>query len=157
MVGKIKLYNRGNRLLMRMFKTAFLCSRNVPDELSTRIIDWAERIPVVGSCVMCGNHSQMEQAVFSVLLRREVPVILVLAETIEQNWGDEIENAIASNRLLMITHCDNTMHFSTFRSAADRNMVMLALADEIVVGYSRHGGNIDRQVSGMENVTFLGI
>ena len=65
-------------------KTDFLCSRITPEELQGQILDWANALSPEQDCVLCGNHSYMEQEVFKCLLQKQVPVIWALAESLPQ-------------------------------------------------------------------------
>lgn len=150
-----KLRKLGNESLLNRSKTAFLCSRIVPQAAETAILQWIDTLRPDADCVLCGNHSYMEHVVFDLLLKNKILTVLVLAETFPDTWSGAIVTALAENRLLVVTHCDESVHFVSGRSAFDRNKVMLSLADRVVVGYCTPGGNIDRQTAGLNNVTLL--
>lgn len=149
------IHQIGNMKLLSRHKTAFLCSRRVPDGAYVTIREWTDTLSAWEDCILCGNHSPMERQVFTWLLRRHIPVILVLAETFPEYWPSEMMEAFAEQRLLVVTHCDATVHRVSRQSAFDRNEVMLSIADDIVIGYASEGGNIDSQVSGRSNVRYL--
>lgn len=92
---------------------------------------------------------------FSSLLERKIPAILVLAEAMHEQWSEPVSEALGSGRLLIITHCGPEVHTVCARSAFDRNALMMALADEIVVGYCSKGGNLERGLAGYSNVRYL--
>lgn len=140
---------------MQRVKTAFLCSRNTPDGIEFLVGKWLLGLSAERDCVMCGNQSPMERAVFSVLLERKIPAILVLAEAMRSRWEDDISAALRENRLLIITHCDASVHSVTARSAFDRNVLMLSLAQNTVVGYCKKGGKLERALAGFDNVEYL--
>ena len=150
-----KIHQTGNMKLLSMHKTAFLCSRRVPDGAYLAIREWVESLSPAGNCILCGDHSPMERQVFGWLLRKRVPVILVLAETFPMQWPPEVEQAIGEGRMLVVTHCEETVHRVTRQSAFDRNELLLSMADDVVVGYARQGGNIESQVAGRSNVRCL--
>ena len=145
----------GNLKLMTKHKTAFLCSRRVPDGAYALMCDWVDGLTVGEACVICGNHSPVEQSVCARLLRRRIPLILALAETFPLVWPEEMEAAFREQRLLAVTLCRENVHRVTARSAFDRNELMLSLADDVVVGYCAAGGNVESQVSGLGNVNYL--
>jgi hypothetical protein len=150
--GNPIIYCIGNeQLLNHPCKTAFLCSRRVPEAYTTMILRWANQLSAESDCVICGNHSPMERAVFKVLLRRRIPTVLALAETFTERSSD-IEAALSQQTLLIVTHCEPSIHFATGRSAYDRNLLMIRLAQQIVVGYCTPNGNIEKQVFGRPNV-----
>lgn len=149
------LSRRGNEALMQRTKTAFICSRKTPDGLEYLVGKWLLGLKPEADCVMCGNQSPMERAVFTTLLQRKIPVILALAEAMPSRFGADIENALLEERLLVITHCEPSVHNVTARSAFDRNILMLSLAQKIVVGYCSKGGNLERALAGFDNVEYL--
>lgn len=149
------LYQSGNSSLLFRKKTAFLCSRQIPEGKREAISNWISGLSPEKDCIICGNHSQMEQMVFNELLDKMVPVILVLAEGMKNEWNEKIASALKSERLLIITSCNETVHRVNYQSAYDRNNLILSLADQIVVGYCAPRGNIDKQIAGKANITFL--
>lgn len=149
------IHQMGNMKLLSRRKTAFFCSRRVPDGAYVTIREWTDTLSAGEDCILCSNHSPMERQVFTWLLRRHIPVILVLAETLPERWPPEMAEAFAEQRLLVVTHCDATVHRVSRQSAFDRNELMLSMADEIVVGYASEGGNIESQVAGRSNVRHL--
>lgn len=149
------LYQSGKSCLLFQEKTAFLCSRQIPDNKIEAISNWISNLSPEKDCIICGNHSQMEQMVFNKLLDKMVPVILVLAEGMRNEWNEKITAALNSERLLIITNCNENVHRVSYQSAYDRNNLILSLADQIIVGYCTPKGNIDKQIAGKTNVTFL--
>lgn len=149
------IHQTGNLKLLSRRKTAFLCSRRVPDGAYVTIREWTDALSAWEDCILCGNHSPMEQQVFTWLLRRRIPVILVLAETLPERWPAEVMDAFAEQRLLVVTHCDATVHRVSRQSAFDRNEMMFSMADDVVVGYAVEGGNIEAQVHNRSNVRYL--
>lgn len=145
----------GNENIMQLRKTAFFCSRKEPSGLQTAVDRWIATLQQDKACVMCGDQSPMEKHVFSSLLERKIPVILVLAEAMHEQWSEPVSAALGSGQLLIITHCGPEVHTVCARSAFDRNALMMALADEIVVGYCSKGGNLERGLAGYSNVRYL--
>lgn len=146
---------RGNETLLERTKTAFICSRNTPEKLEYLVGKWILGLKPETDCIMCGNQSPMEKAVFTTLLQRKIPVILALAEAMPDRFGADVEEALREERLLVVTHCDASVHFVTARSAFDRNILMLSMSQKIVVGYCTKGGNLERALAGFENVEYL--
>ena len=145
----------GNETLMQREKTAFLCSRKTPDGLEYLVGKWILGLDEGRDCIMCGNQSAMERAVFTTLLQRRIPTILCLAEAMPSRWGDDVREALAAGRLLVVTHCDASVHSVTARSAFDRNVLMMSLAQKIVVGCCTKGGKLERALAGFDNVEYL--
>lgn len=145
----------GNENIMRLRKTAFFCSRKEPAGVQTAVDRWIGCLQSDKVCVMCGDQSPMEKHVFSSLLERKIPAILVLAEAMHEQWSEPVSEALGSGLLLIITHCGPEVHTVCAKSAFDRNALMMALADEIVVGYCSKGGNLERGLAGYSNVKYL--
>lgn len=145
----------GNENIMQLRKMAFFCSRKEPSGLQAAVDRWIATLQPDKVCVMCGDQSPMEKHVFSSLLERKIPAILVLAEAMHEQWSEPVSEALGSGRLLIITHCGPEVHTVCARSAFDRNALMMALADEIIVGYCSKGGNLERGLAGYNNVRYL--
>lgn len=145
----------GNEALLELDKTAFLSSRKTPKILIPILEEWIKRLSADDGCMICGNHSYAEKKAFSLLLHHKLPVILVLAESIKDVWDDDVKAALDAGRLLVVTHCDAGVNRVSSRSAFDRNMLMLSLADSVVVGYCEKGGNLERALTGFDNVTCI--
>lgn len=62
-----KLYKSGNGKLLTLYKTAFLCSRQVPEPSYKAVLQWVYKLSPVRDCVLCGNHSYAEQKMFTQL------------------------------------------------------------------------------------------
>lgn len=149
------LSKTGNEAFLSCHKTAFLCSRKTPEALTSVLERWVGGLSADSGCVMCGDQSPMEKLVFSLLLKKGIPAILVLAEAMPDRWDEDISDALAEGRLLVMTHCGPEVHRVCAKSAFDRNMLMLSVADETVVGYCTRGGNLERVLAGFDNVTYL--
>lgn len=136
-------------------KTAFLCSRRTPDGVAQAIEAWLRSLNVDTDCIVCGNQSDMERRVLSWLLRRGMPTILVLAQAMPEAFGADLQTAMQAGRLLVISHCDASVHWADARTARDRNLLMLGMANEVVVGFCTKGGNLWRQLTNIPNVRVL--
>ncbi|MEF2620670.1 MAG: hypothetical protein U0M48_00795, partial [Xylanibacter rarus] len=145
----------GNENIMQLRKIAFFCSRKEPFGLQAAVDRWIATLQPDKVCVMCGDQSPMEKHVFSSLLERKITAILVLAEAMHEQWSEPVSEALGSGRLLIITHCGLEVHTVCARSAFDRNALMMALADEIIVGYCSKGGNLERGLAGYSSVRYL--
>ncbi|MCY7310140.1 MAG: hypothetical protein LH619_05120, partial [Chitinophagaceae bacterium] len=59
----MKAASLGNIELVKLHKTAFLCSRKVPASIVLKCYDWAIEQREKGNCIMSGFHSQLEKDV----------------------------------------------------------------------------------------------
>ncbi len=91
----------GNKELLKLPKTAFLCSQKVPAEIVLKSYDWAKQQRTEGNCIVCGNQSQIEKDVIEILLRGTQPIIIIIARNMKKRWQPEIQQALQENRLLI--------------------------------------------------------
>lgn len=76
---KKNISSLGDMELLKLRKTAFLCSRRIPASVVLKCYDWAIEQRESGNCVISGFHSILEKDVFHYLLAGTQPVIMVLA------------------------------------------------------------------------------
>ena len=69
---------RGNKKILNLHKTAFLCSRKVPANIILKSYDWAIKQRDKGMCIISGFHSKIEKDVFHYLIKGDQPIIMVL-------------------------------------------------------------------------------
>jgi len=136
----------GNKEILKQHKIAFLCSRRCPAHIILKSYDWAIEQREKGNCIISGFHSQIEKDVFHYLLKGKQPIILALARGIKKRFEPEIEEAIAENRLLIITPFNENVKRITVDTATKRNELMVETADEIFIAYASMGGNLDQLI-----------
>lgn len=145
-MGLIIVGKQGNNKLLKLHKTAFLCSRQVSPSIILKCYDWAIEQRNAGKCVISGFHSQIEKDVFTYLLKGKQPLIIALARGIKQRIEDELKKPLENNRLLIITPFKNNIKRASEETCRIRNKMMMELADEIVIGYARPGGMLEKLV-----------
>lgn len=136
----------GNTELLKLHKTAFLCSRNVSASVVLKCYDWAIQQRDAGHCVISGFHSQLEKDVLHFLLKGTQPIILVLARGMKKRLEPELEKALAQNRLLIISPFEKDIIRVTEKTAQIRNSFMLELADNITVGFVSKDGMLEELI-----------
>jgi hypothetical protein len=67
----------GNNEILKLSKTAFLCSRQAPAGVVLKCYDWAIAQREAGHCIISAFHSQLEKDVLHYLLKGNQPVTLV--------------------------------------------------------------------------------
>ena len=100
---EIKEYN-GNIKLLKLPKTAFLCSRKVPATVVLKCYDWAIEQREKGNCIISGFQSQIEKDILHYLLKGQQPIIIALARGIKQKPEPDFQHAIDKGRLFGLTH-----------------------------------------------------
>ncbi|MCG9911806.1 MAG: hypothetical protein MH137_10945 [Flavobacteriales bacterium] len=140
----------GNKELLTLHKTAFLCSRQVPASVVLKCYDWAIEQREKGNCVISGFHSQIEKDVLHYLLKGKQPIILALARGLKEKLEPEFEKPIEQGRLLIITPFDKSIKRVRSQSAQTRNQLMTTLADQITIGYASPGGQLEELLKGIK-------
>ncbi|MBN1950927.1 MAG: hypothetical protein JW801_06965 [Bacteroidales bacterium] len=146
----MELICKGNTDLLKLPKTAFLCSRKVPASVVLKCYDWAIEQREKGNCVISGFHSQIEKDVLHYLLKGKQPIILALARGLKVKIEPEFEKPINEERLLIITPFDEKVKRVTEETAQKRNELMISLADQITIGFASEGGKLDELIKGIE-------
>jgi predicted Rossmann fold nucleotide-binding protein DprA/Smf involved in DNA uptake len=136
----------GNTELLKLKKTAFLCSRKAPASVVLKCYDWAIEQREKGNCVISGFHSQLEQDVLHYLLKGKQPIILALARGLKDKLEPEFEKPIAEGRLLIISPFERSVKRMSSDRAEVRNKMMVELSDKVMIGYASSGGNLDRLI-----------
>jgi predicted Rossmann fold nucleotide-binding protein DprA/Smf involved in DNA uptake len=136
----------GNEEILQEAQVAFLCSRRCPAQVVLKSYDWAIDKRNAKTCVLSGNHSQIEKDVLHYLLKGEQSIIVALARGLKKRLEPELAEALAKNRLLIITPFSPRVTRVTQETANKRNELMAELANEIFVAYAHPGGNVERLV-----------
>lgn len=138
---------QGNIELLKLHKTAFLCSRKVPASVVLKCYDWAIQQREQGKCVIGGFQSQLEKDVLYYLLKGKQPIILALARGLKVRIEEIFRQPLEEGRLLIISPFENTVRRVTEQTASIRNEMMIEIADSITVGYVSKGGQLERLLS----------
>lgn len=144
----------GNIDLLKLPKTAFLCSRKVPASLVLKCYDWAIEQREKGNCVISGFHSQIEKDVLHYLLKGKQPIILAMARGLKEKWEPELQISLEEGRLLIITPFEKSIKRVTKQTAQIRNQLMMNLSDQITIGYANPGGQIEELLKGIKKPIF---
>lgn len=146
----MELIYKGNTDLLKLSKTAFLCSRKVPASVVLKCYDWAIEQREKGNCIISGFHSQIEKDVLHYLIKGKQPIILALARGLKEKLEPEFEKPIDEGRLLIITPFDKNVKRVTEETAQKRNELMISLAYQITIGFASEGGKLDELIKGIE-------
>jgi predicted Rossmann fold nucleotide-binding protein DprA/Smf involved in DNA uptake len=140
----------GNTDLLKLPKTAFLCSRKVPASVVLKCYDWAIEQREKGVCVISGFHSQIEKDVLHYLLKGKQPIIVALARGLKEKLEPDFEKPIEQGRLLIITPFDKSVKRVSEQTAETRNKLMTDLADQITIGFASPCGQLEKLLNGIE-------
>lgn len=134
----------GNLELLKLHKTAFLCSREIPASIVLKCYDWAIEQRENGNCVISGFHSQIEKDVLHYLLKGNQPIIVALARGLKKRIEPELKNELEKGRLLIVSPFDKEIKRITTETAMIRNQLMIDLAENAIAGFIRIGGNLEK-------------
>jgi len=114
-------------------------SGRVPAGVLLQIHDWAHGWRRAGPVVISGFHSATENEALQVLLGGQWPVVLVLARGMVKRVRPDLRRAVDAGRLLLLSPFPATVGQVTAQTAMQRNRVVCALADQVLVAYADAG------------------
>ena len=121
----------GNLELLERPITAFLCSSKTTSRDILKSFDWATSVPK-DSCIISGFQTKLEKDVLQLLLKRHIPVIIVLARRMYKMLPAEMQSAIDSNEALIISL--SHLPRNSKQSALARNKYIISITDNVVFG-----------------------
>ena len=137
----------GNIELLKLPKTAFLCSRQVPAGAVLKCYDWAIAQREAGRCIISGFHSTIEKDVLHYLLKGTQPIIVALARALKEKIDPALKKPLDQGRLIIVTPFSKEVKRVTTQTARLRNQMMIELGDEIVIGFIHKGGMLEGQIN----------
>lgn len=132
----------GNKELLKLHKTAFLCSRKIPAAAVLKCYDWAIAQRDAGKCVISGFHSKLEKDVLHYLLKGKQPIIIALARGLKAKIEPELQAPMEQGRLLIITPFEETTKRVTEETATAKNKIMIEISDDVTIGYVNSNGKL---------------
>lgn len=122
----------GNIELLKKRKYGFLASRKISSLTVLPTLDWAVEIGKHKDiAVISGFHSKMEREVLKILLQGQCGIIIVLARGMYRKLPKQYEEAMAQNRLLIISNEKESVTRVSELSAHKRNDYVREIADEM--------------------------
>jgi predicted Rossmann fold nucleotide-binding protein DprA/Smf involved in DNA uptake len=146
----------GNKELLKLRKTAFLCSRKIPASAVLKCYDWAIEQREAGNCIISGFHSIIEKDVLHYLLKGKQPIIIAMARGLKEKVEPIFEEPLAQGRLLFITPFQKEVKRVTTQTASIRNKLMMELAEQVTVGFANKGGQLSNLLQRTDkNISYL--
>ena len=122
----------GNRELLKMKKVGFLASRKISTLSVLPTLDWAMEISKQPDiAIVSGFHSRMERDVLKILLQGQCGIIVVLARGMYRKLPQQYEEAMAQNRLLLISYEKESVIRVSEATAHKRNEYVKNMVDEM--------------------------
>jgi predicted Rossmann fold nucleotide-binding protein DprA/Smf involved in DNA uptake len=132
------------RLLECAPLVALMCSVRCPGDLILAAYDLARRLRDEGVAVIGGFHAPMEREALRILLRGEQPVIICPARGLEgMRMPTAYRAPLAQGRLLLLSPFAPSHRRLTSALATERNRLVGALADRILVIHAEPGGRLE--------------
>jgi predicted Rossmann fold nucleotide-binding protein DprA/Smf involved in DNA uptake len=122
----------GNRELLSKKLTAFFSSKTVVTDKIMACYDWATSLDPMSDCIVSGFQSPIEQDVLHFLIKKKIPVIVVLARAMYKQIPEYIEEAYNDERVLFVSISNNSRVNKA--TALSRNRYVVDVADKILFG-----------------------
>lgn len=140
-----KLIGLGDFALLSLTKTALFCSVRCPGDKILAAYDTARQLRDEGVTVVSGFHSPVEKECLRILFRGNQPIIICLARAMEKirlpaDWRRTLE----MGRLLLISPFEKRPRRPTIESSHQRNELVAALSDEVLIIHAEIGGSVAR-------------
>ncbi len=144
-----RLWAIGNSDILAKRKVGLFCSIRCPGDAILGAYDAARKLRDEGVTMVSGFHSLVEKECLRILLRGKQPMIICLARSMMKiRIPAEWRRALEAGRLLILSPFEKRPRRPTVESARQRNELVAALADEVLIVYATPGGQIE-QISGM--------
>lgn len=139
----------GNKELLKKDLTAFLSSDSDDIAVNSKIAEWGKKIasnPKI--TVLSGFQSTGERMLLDEILKGKASAVILLARCMFKKCPEEYLAAIKQNRLLIISVTDDEKAFKVdYDRAFERNMRVVAGGKQVVVGYVKKGGMVEKVLS----------
>ena len=141
----VQLTGLGNIDLLKRPKTALFCSARCPGAAILRTHDQVVRWRDAGCCIISGFHSPVEKECLEILLRSKPPVIICPARSLEKlRLPTAWRVPLNEGRLLILSCFAAGNSRVTAELAAQRNLFVAALADEVCFAHITPGGQMEQ-------------
>lgn len=134
----------GNKALMNASKTAFLCSSYAPEKARNAAAKWTVEQCKNKRCIISGFQSEAETDVLDTILSYDGYAIMVLPHSIYEKCPQKFQKAVDEGRMLIVSFFDDNQYKATKLNAEIRNEKVIEFADDVVVGYIKKGGMIEK-------------
>lgn len=126
------MHTLGNISLLDREKTAFLCSRTLHSAGILPSLDWATSLNPQSDCVIGGFQSDLERDVLRFLLRKKIPLIIVLARSLYATLPEIYRQPIDEGRMLIISTTDAPRVSKA--NAQKRNLYVASQCKKLIIG-----------------------
>ena len=146
-----RLWAIGNLEILAVHRVGLFCSVRCPGDAILAAYDAARKLRDEGVTVVSGFHSPVEKECLRILLRGKQPIIIVLARAMEKiRMPADWRGALDTGRLLLLSPFEKRPRRPTIESSQQRNELVAALADEVLIIHATPGGSIERVLESVE-------
>jgi len=131
----------GNQDLLNRRLTAFLSSSTIATDKVMACYDWATSLDADADCVVSGFQSPIEQDVLHFLLKKKIPVVVVLARAMYKQIPEELKEAYDEGRVLFVSISNSTRVNKA--TAMSRNKYVVDIAHEVLFGMIAEGSSLN--------------
>lgn len=131
-----QLHLLGKADLLTQPTLALLCSARAPASILLTVHDLAQRWRQEGPTVMSGFQSTVEKEALDVLVRGPRPLVLWLARGLYRRVPPHLAPSVTAGRLLIVSPFDQAVHRATRETAIQRNRLLCATADAVLIAYA---------------------
>lgn len=140
-----RIWTIGNLDILKARLLGFFCSTKCPGNVIVHTYDLVRALRDAGVPVISGFHAPMERECLDLLLRGRQPAVICPARSIEQmRLATAWRTPLDEGRLLVFSPFAAQYRRPTAALAEQRNRLMVALADVIVIAHASPGSKIDR-------------
>ncbi len=140
-----RLWTIGNMEILAEQKVGLFCSVRCPGNAIIAAHDAARKLREDGITVISGFQSPVEKECLGILLRGKQPIIICLARALVKiRVPSEWRKPLDFGRLLILSPFEKRPRRPTTESARQRNELVAALSDEILIIYAAPGGQIEQ-------------
>jgi len=146
------LYVLGNLSILDNHLMGLVCSVQCPGSVVIKTFDAVRKLREQEIVMAGGFHSPMEKECLDILLNGKHPVVLCPARSLKNlHIGQKARQALKEGRLLIMSRFAETILRTTSQQAIQRNDLVAALSDSLLVPYASPGGKtwttVDRALS----------
>jgi predicted Rossmann fold nucleotide-binding protein DprA/Smf involved in DNA uptake len=134
----------GNIEILKQHHLGLFSSVKCPASLILKAHDLAQKLAEAGTPVISGFHSPVEKEVLSVLLQGAGSIAICLARGLEgMRVPSEYHKPLEDGRLVLVSFLGNTIRRPKVEFSYERNRLVTALAERILVLHAEQGGKLE--------------
>lgn len=135
------LYARGDLSILQNRMVGLICSVQCPGSIILKTFDLIRKLRDEGIVMVGGFHSPMEKDCLDLLLRGPQPLVICMPKRLRRvHLSPALRHALSEGRLLLISRFGDEIRSATAQRARERNDLVAALSQVVLVPYASPGG-----------------